>query len=331
MSEVPYADVPVIDISPLYGSDTAAKERVAQQIHSASRGSGFFYAAGHGVAVDKLSKVTKDFHMSVTEDEKWQLAIRAYNKEHQKQVRNGYYLPIKDKKVVESFCILNPNFTPEHPMIKAGTPLHEVNVWPDEEKHPEFKKFQEKYYFDVFDASQAILRGYALALGKDEGFFAQYLKKEDTLSAVSLIRYPYVDPYPPAAIKTADDGTKLSFEWHYDVSLITVLYQSQVENLQVLTSEGWRNIPANDDCFLVNVGTYFAHIVDDYFPAPKHRVKWVNAERQSLPFFVNLGWNDTIEPFVPHDEGKRPSKAPLSFGDYFHNGLQELINKNGQT
>ncbi len=331
MGSLPYADVPVVDVSPLFGEDQSEKMKVATQIDAAIRGSGFFYAANHGIDVHRFSEETRKFHMSVTDEEKWQLAIRAYNKNHQKQIRNGYYLSIKDKKAVESFCLLNPSFTPEHPMIKANTPLHEVNVWPDQAKHPGFKEYMESYYFQVCHLSQVLLRGFGLALGKDEDFLAQHLKKEDTLSAVSLIRYPNLDPYPPAAIKTASDGTKLSFEWHQDISLITVLYQSQVENLQVKTSQGWENIGPNDDCYLINVGSYMAYVTHDYYPAPIHRVKWINAERQSLPFFVNLGWNDTIEPFSPHDPNQEPSKRAISYGEYLEQGLADLINKNGQT
>jgi isopenicillin-N synthase len=153
-----------------------------------------------------------------------------------KQVRNGYYLPIKGKKAVESFvriylflfifslqCFLNPSFNEEHPMIKANIPMHEVNVWPDEDNHPGFKQFQESYYWAVFYLSSVLLRGFALALGKDEYFFDEYFKKEDTLSSVRLIRYPFQEDYPP--VKIAADGTKISFDSHEDVSLITVLYQ----------------------------------------------------------------------------------------------------------
>lgn len=108
-------------------------------------------------------------------------------------------------------------------MIKANTPMHEVNVWPDDDKHPGFKQFQEAYYWSAFHLSSVLLRGFALAVGKDEHFFDNYFKKEDTLSSVRLIRYPYLDDYPP--VKTAADGTKISFDSHVDVSLITVLYQ----------------------------------------------------------------------------------------------------------
>lgn len=107
--------------------------------------------------------------------------------------------------------------------MKAKVPCHEVNIWPDPKKHPGFKEFNEEYYWKLFNVSAALLRGFALALGKEENFFDDYFKKEDTLSSIRLIRYPYIENYPP--VKTAKDGTKVSFESHEDASLLTVLYQ----------------------------------------------------------------------------------------------------------
>nr|AAK21903.1 isopenicillin N synthase [Kallichroma tethys] len=331
MGSIPAANVPRIDVSPLFGDDKEKKLEVAKAIDAASRGSGFFYAVNTGVDLPKLSSETKKFHMSMTDEEKWQLAIRAYNKDHQSQIRCGYYLSIPGKKAVESFCYLTPEFTSEHPRIANPTPMHEVNVWPEEEKHPGFRDFAEGYYRDVFGLSKALLRGYALALDKEEDFFSRHFRLTDTLSSVVLIRYPYIEDYPEPAIKTAEDGTKLSFEWHEDVSLITVLYQSDVQNLQVQTPQGWMDIEPDDTGFLINCGSYMAHITDDYYPAPIHRVKWVNAERQSLPFFVNLGWEDTINPWNPAHADATPDKPSISYGEYLHGGLAGLIKKNGQT
>lgn len=331
MPPAPKANVPRIDVSPLFGDNAAEKMKVAKAIDAASRDTGFFYAANHGIDVNRLSQMTAKFHMSVTDEEKWDLAIRAYNKEHQDQIRAGYYLPIPGKKAVESFCYLSPDLTPEHPRIRAKTPMYEVNVWPLEAKHPGFREFAESYYWDVFGLSFALLRGYALALGKDEDFFTQHFKKDDTLSSVVLIRYPHLDPYPAGAIKTAADGTKLSFEWHEDVSLITVLYQSDVQNLQVETPQGFLDIEPDDTAYLVNCGSYMAHITNNYYPAPIHRVKWVNEERQSLPFFVNLGFDETVQPWDPRDADATTNKQPLSYGEYLQHGLVSLINKNGQT
>lgn len=120
---------------------------------------------------------------------------------------------------------MNPKFTEDHPNVQQGVPLHEVTAWPSETKFPGFRAFQEAYFWKLFHLSAYLLRGFALALGKEENFFDPYFTPENNLSSVRLIRYPYLDPYPEAAIKTATDGTLVSFESHIDISFITVLYQ----------------------------------------------------------------------------------------------------------
>ena len=322
------ADVPIIDVSPLAGGERDARMRIAREIDTACRGSGFFYAANHGIDLRALEEVTTEFHRTMTDSEKWRLAIHAYNPNNPRS-RNGYYMAIKGKKAPESYCYLNPSFTEHHPMIVANTPTHEVNVWPDEVIYPGLRAFYEGYFWSVFRLSSVLLRGFALALGKDEQFFEPYFTTADKLSAVSLIRYPYLEDYPP--VKTGADGTKLSFEHHTDVSLLTVLYQTPVPNLQVETAAGYCDIPTSGDCFLVNCGTYMAHITNNHYPAPGHRVTFINAERLSIPFFVHFGYNSTIEPFTPHDPQGISANEAVPYGQYLQKGLHELIVTNGQT
>jgi isopenicillin-N synthase len=325
------ADVPTIDILPLFGSNLEEKMKVAKQIQEICHsGCGFFFVTNHGVDVlNDLFKITTDFHMNLTDEERWKLAIVAYNKVNTKQIRNGYYLPIKDKKAVESFCYLNPSFNDNHTLIKGEVPMHEVNVWPNEDKYPGFKAFHEDYYMKVFNMSSVLLSGFALALGKEENFFSTHFKKEDTLSSIRLIRYPYMENYPPR--KIAEDGTELSFEAHVDVSLITVLFQPYIDPLQVEIDGEFFDIPRSDDCYLINVGGYMEHITNKYFKAPLHRVKWINAERLSLPYFANLGYYSTVQPFTPNDLILETLNKPISFGEYFENARKELIVSNGQT
>ncbi len=323
-----HADVPVIDISGLSGNDAGLKKEIANQIDRACRGSGFFYAANHGVDLAALQKTTTDWHMAMTDDEKWNLAIKAYNPANPRS-RNGYYMAIKGKKANESFCYLNPAFSDDHPNIREGLPCHEVNIWPDAGRHPGMQQYYERYFSEVFDVSATILRGFAIALGHEENFFEPHFTREDTLSAVSLIRYPYLGDYPP--VKTGPDGEKLSFEHHQDASLITVLYQTAVPNLQVETDEGYLDIPVSDEYFLVNCGTYMAHITNDYYPAPMHRVKFINAERLSIPFFANLSYGSEITPFVPPQYAHAGGNPPVSYGQYLQQGLLDLIRSNGQT
>jgi len=75
----------------------------------------------------------------------------------------------------------------------------------------------------MFHLSKILLHAFALAVGKDEQFFDNVYNPHDTLSSLRLIRYPFIENYPP--VKTAPDGQKLNFDTHTDVSLLTILYQ----------------------------------------------------------------------------------------------------------
>src|SRR5689334_8996081 len=103
------ADVPIIDIARLAGDGRNAKRSIAEEIDRACRSSGFFYAANHGIDFCALQRVTTDLHRSVSDDEKWSLAVKAYNPSNPR-VRNGYYMGRKGKKTNEYFCYSNPSF-----------------------------------------------------------------------------------------------------------------------------------------------------------------------------------------------------------------------------
>lgn len=326
-------NVPIIDVSPLWKGEFRDKMDVANQIHEASKDSGFFYAAGHDIDVEKLQSIVNAFHQTMTDEEKWQLAIKAYNKDSPR-IDTGYYMAVPGKKAVESYSYVNPLFTHDHPMIKAGVPLHEVNIWPNQNKHSDFRSFCEDYYWSMFGLASSLLRGFALALGQTEYFFDDHFQKDSTLSSLRLIRYPYLENYPPVQI--APDGALLSFGDHLDVSLITILFQTPTPNLQVELAGKWYDVPTSADNFLINCGTYMSHITNNYFHAPNHRVKYVNAERLSIPFFVGLSYESIIFPFSPHTSEenvdlKNVDNQSISHGQFTQNGFDALVVKNGQT
>ncbi|MDW9366947.1 isopenicillin N synthase family oxygenase [Sinorhizobium meliloti] len=318
--------VPKIDIGALRGGDQAAKLEIAREIDEICRGTGFFYATNHGIDVHALVETTRMLHRAVPPDEKYDLAIKAYNPKNNRS-RAGFYLSIEGKKAPESFCYLNPGFDENHPRIAANTPMHEVNVWPRAIDGVDWRAFFEDYYWQVFDLSRTLLRGFALALGQPESFFDIHFRREDTLSAVSLIRYPYLENYPP--LRTAEDGTVLNFGDHLDVSVLTVLFQTPVPNLQVEAAGGYRDIPTSGEDFLVNCGTYMEHLTNGLYPARRHRVVFVNKERLSLPFFVNLGHGDAPRLRGRGDVSESASGVP--YGEYLRHALGDLIAKNGQT
>lgn len=181
------------------------------------------------------------------------------------------------------------------------------------------------------NVTEALLKGFSLALGKNEDFFSDHYRISDTLSSVVLIRYPYLEEYPPQII--ADDGTELGYGAHQDVDLIVVLAQTDIQNLQAQTTDGsYKDVPPSDQHFLVNVGTYMDHITNGVYRAVWHRVKHCNIERLSIPYFVNLGYNDEIKPFCPREDDIQSNecKASIKYGEYMSRGLKDLIKSNGQ-
>nr|Q53932.1 RecName: Full=Isopenicillin N synthase; Short=IPNS [Streptantibioticus cattleyicolor]BAA11234.1 isopenicillin N synthetase [Streptantibioticus cattleyicolor] len=315
---MPSADVPTIDISPqLFGTDPTPRRTSRGRSTRPARGSGFFYASHHGIDVRRLQTWSNE-STTMTDQRSTTWRSTRYN-ENNSHVRNGYYMARPGRETVESWCYLNPSFGEDHPMMKAGTPMHEVNVWPDEERHPDFGSFGEQYHREV-SASRRCCCGASRWRRQAGESSSNEVTEEDTLSAVSMIRYPYLDPYPEAAIKTGPDGTRLSFEDHLDVSMITVLSKTEVQNLQVETVDGWQSLPTSGENFLINCGTYLGYLTNDYFPAPNHRVKYVNAERLSLPFFLHAGQNSVMKPFTRRT-GDRKLNPAVTYGEYLQEGF----------
>ena len=321
-----FIDVPVIDVSPLLiDSDLSAKNMIADQISVACRGSGFFYISNHGIDICKLQSVVYNFFNTITNDEKFKIAVNAYNK-NSTHKHLGYYLPIPDKKLAERFIYSNPNFTDKHPLVTSG--MREVNIWPDSQQLKEFRIFCERYYWDMFNLASKLLHAFALSLGKNQQFFDQYLTAEDNLSAIAFIKRPFMEKYPE--VQKDKNGTKICFGEHKDVSLISIAFQTPIANVQVKINGEYFDIPASDEYLLVHCGSYMSYITYDYFPAVDHRVRFVNAERLCLPFFVDLDYEAKIEPFLPYGSLQSAVRKPIKYGEYLEKARNKLLVKNGQ-
>jgi isopenicillin-N synthase len=86
-------------------------------------------------------------------------------------------------------------------------PFNEVPQWPEETALPEFKAYFTKYYTLMTNLAKTLLRGFALAAGKEENFFADKLSLDDCMSTFRLNHYPFLDNID--AIEIAPDGTKI--------------------------------------------------------------------------------------------------------------------------
>lgn len=105
----------------------------------------------------------------------------------------------------EGFDMGNPTVDLNSDLLKF--PFNEVPQWPQEAILPEFKKDFTDYYFQMTNLAKTLLKGFALAAGKDETFFDGKLNIKDCMSTFRLNHYPFLDNIE--AIEIAPDGTKI--------------------------------------------------------------------------------------------------------------------------
>ena len=123
--------------------------------------------------------------------------------------------------------------------------LYGPNLWPA--GMPGLRESVEAYYAAMLEASNALLRAFALALALPEAYFLD--KFDRAAGALRLLHYP---PRPAGE-------TRLGVGAHTDYEFFTILAQDGNPGLQVLNGAGrWIDIPPVAGTFVVNIGDLMA-------------------------------------------------------------------------
>ncbi len=270
---------PVIDVSPLVtGSDAAT---VGRSIDAACRDDGFFSIVGHGVdlaLLARLEELGREF-----------FALDAREKEEIAMVRGGRawrgWFPVggeltsgtPDRKEGLYF---GAELAPDDPRVVAGLPLHGPNLFP--ERPPELRST----VLAVLDAfttlGHQLMRGFALALGLDEGWF----DRELTADPVILFRMFH---YP------ASDEPVWGVGEHTDYGLLTILFQDNGGGLELRTRDGWVQIPPRPGALVCNLGDMLERMTGGVYRSTPHRVRSPRGrDRVACPFFFDPGWDTEV-------------------------------------
>lgn len=302
--------IEIIDIDALFGSDLIQKLQVSKKIDNICRKHGFFQITNHRIDnIKSLSGQALRFFKTLTQEQKMELASNRFNHTSSNKYRGYFPSTINGK---EGFDIGNPFLNPDQ--IKVDHMFNELSVWPSEELLPNFKNYFQKFYTEMVYLTQVLLRGFALAAGKEENFFQDKIKIDDTMSTLRLNFYPFLDNID--AVEIAEDGTRLGCETHQDGSLLTILYQP-IEGLQVEDdTNGWIDVPPSDSNFVINTGKLMSRWTNGVFKAANHRVKFVNKERVSVPFFAEPYFDCSIESFTPKNSDILIEYQNIIYGNY---------------
>ena len=314
-----FSRVRVIDIAALMAR-TEGRHRVAEAIGAACRESGFFYITGHGVDEGLQTRLEDLSRQFFAQDVETKLAIRM---ERGGRAWRGYF-PVGNELTsgrpdLKEGIYFGQELGPDHPMVKAGTPLHGANLVPD--NIPGFRETVLEYLEAVTAVGHAIMAGMASSLGLEESYFDDHYTREPLV----LFR---IFNYPPGRPPT-DGEPQWGVGEHTDYGLLTILKQDDLGGLQVKSRSGWVSAPPIPNTFVCNIGDMLDRITGGRYRSTPHRVLNVARQaRMSFPLFFDPNFDAAIKPIevpgteaVANDRSERWDKASVhefrgTYGDY---------------
>ncbi|XP_051142194.1 hyoscyamine 6-dioxygenase-like [Andrographis paniculata] len=276
--------------------------KALHQIIQASQEYGIFLVSNHGVAKDVIEETVK-------------------------VLEELFSLPPEDLTKANGWVYVDSN-----KFVAVGTHLWRDNIkhlcYPLEDSMPHwpqqpirYRKVMAKYIMGIERMSLRILEIISKGLGLEK----------DHLVSMSETKFLSANNCPPCP----NPSIALGVPKHLDHNLITILYQGNVEGLQILKNGEWFGVEAPPNTFAVNIGTQLQIISNGKLKSPEHRVvPNLNQKRISIATFVNPKPESVIEPakiLVNEDNPARYSAT--TFKDFvektnaygpFTNALQNI-------
>jgi isopenicillin N synthase-like dioxygenase len=286
-----WSHVRVVDIGPL--RDGGNPQHVADEIRLACRECGFFYVIGHGVDQGlqrRLEALSRQFFAQPLDAK---MAIRM---ERGGPAWRGYF-PVgqeltSGKPDLKEGIYFGAELPDDHPLVRAGTPLHGRNLFPTD--MPELRDVVLAYIDAMTSLGHTLMGAVALSLGLEQNYFAERY----TTDPLSLFR---IFNYPPDLSADAPEP-----QWgvgeHTDYGLLTILKQDDAGGLEVKSQARWIPAPPIPDSFICNIGDMLDRMTGGLYRSTPHRVRNIaRRDRLSFPFFFDPNVSARIQPIVLPD------------------------------
>lgn len=298
--EIENADLPIIDISALFGDDPSAAKTVGEAIGAAAETSGFFYITGHGVTeamIQDAYAASKAFHAQ-PRDYKMRYYIglsthhRGYSGPDEVQIEAA-----PDQKNHHEVFDLSFEAPADHPDCLAGYRMTGPNPWPD---LPGFKTAVKDYYDAVFGVGLAMMRSVEAYLEVESGSILKHITAPT--SQLRLLHY--------LANDAGMDKNNMGIGAHSDFECFTILHQGG-PGLQVMgVDDKWRHAPPVPGAFIVNIGDCLEAWTGGRFKSTQHRVPNSGRERYSMPLFFGLDYHTVVQPAPKFMTAETAEKYP---------------------
>ena len=321
-----HSQIPVVDIGALVAG-THDRHEVAARIGDAGREWGFFYIVGHGVdehLQQQLEKVSQRFF---AQDLETKLEIpmsrggRAWR---------GYF-PVggeltSGKPDLKEGIYFGAELSDDHPLVKAGTPLHGPNLFPS--NVPLFRETVLNYMAAMTQLGHSLMAAISLSLGLEESYFARRYTS-DPLILFRIFNYP---------APSLENGTEssLGVGEHTDYGLLTILKQDTSGGLEVKIKSRWFPAPPMPNSFVCNIGDMLDRLTGGRYLSTPHRVRNQSGhDRLSFPFFFDPNFGAEVRPIesdaeVNDNRQDRWDRASVhefrgTYGDYLLSKVSKVF------
>jgi isopenicillin N synthase-like dioxygenase len=276
--------LPIIDVRSLVSACDGRRE-VAAQLAEACSEFGFFYVVGHDVDTSlqtRLEDVSRQFFAQDLET-KLEIAMTRGGR-----AWRGYF-PVggeltSGKPDLKEGIYFGAELPLDHPLVKAGRPLHGPNLFPS--KPPQFRNIVLHYLNSMTRLGHSLMAGISLSLDRDESYFSHHY----TADPLILFR---IFNYPGAA-----DGVYGVGE-HTDYGLLTILKQDAAGGLQVKARGRWIAADPVPNSFVCNVGDMLERLTAGRYRSAPHRVQnRSDRDRLSFAFFFDPNFDAEVKPFI---------------------------------
>jgi isopenicillin N synthase-like dioxygenase len=196
------------------------------------------------------------------------------------------------------------------------SPMHGPNVWPDEPAA--LRPLVTEWMETMETLGQRVLSLMATGLGLAADFFRTGLTADPT-PLFRIFRYP---PHP------IDGADRWGVAEHSDYGLLTLLAHDGTAGLQVNAGGTWTDAPHDPELIICNLGDMLDRLTGGRYRSTPHRARNNSAaDRYSLPFFLDPGWDAVIEEITfddgwatPVDADQRWDRANLRHVDGTYGG-----------
>ncbi|EXB88398.1 Leucoanthocyanidin dioxygenase [Morus notabilis] len=290
------ANIPVVDMSGLYGHDDVVRTATLRIVLEACREWGFFQVVNHGVSpelMDAALGVWRDFfYLPIETKQLYANSPRTYE---------GY----GSRLGVQKGAILD--WSDYYFLHYLPSCLKDYKKWPH--LPPNCREVIDEYGREVVKLCGRLLRVLSVNLGLKEHFLQNAFGGEDIGACLRVNYYP----------KCPQPELTLGLSSHSDPGGMTLLLpDNQVTGLQVRKDTSWITVKPAPHAFIVNIGDQIQVLSNAIYKSVEHRVL-VNSgkERVSLAFFYNPKSDIPIEPAKELVTPDKPALyTPMTFDEY---------------